>query len=141
MTPADQPLSSRDPYRWQHGVEIFRLSLLTFRITKCFELPPVTGNKSVTFHSSFHFFKEPSQLQPLGRTCHKPPLVPKTSSLLFTPDSSLKVRLVGLGRLELPTPRLSSVCSNQLSYRPNKQKPKIYLRAAIPPPGQCCEPG
>jgi hypothetical protein len=27
-------------------------------------------------------------------------------------------RLVGLGRLELPTPRLSSVCSNQLSYRP-----------------------
>ena len=27
-------------------------------------------------------------------------------------------RMVGLGRLELPTPRLSSVCSNQLSYRP-----------------------
>ena len=27
-------------------------------------------------------------------------------------------RLVGLGRFELPTPRLSSVCSNQLSYRP-----------------------
>ena len=26
--------------------------------------------------------------------------------------------LVGLGRLELPTPRLSSVCSNQLSYKP-----------------------
>jgi hypothetical protein len=29
-----------------------------------------------------------------------------------------KKRMVGLGRLELPTPRLSSVCSNQLSYRP-----------------------
>ena len=28
------------------------------------------------------------------------------------------VLAVGLGRLELPTPRLSSVCSNQLSYRP-----------------------
>ena len=27
--------------------------------------------------------------------------------------------MVGLGRLELPTPRLSSVCSNQLSYRPD----------------------
>ena len=27
-------------------------------------------------------------------------------------------RGVGQGRLELPTPRLSSVCSNQLSYRP-----------------------
>ena len=26
--------------------------------------------------------------------------------------------MVGLGRLELPTPRLSSACSNQLSYRP-----------------------
>src|SRR5438128_3970532 len=26
--------------------------------------------------------------------------------------------VVGLGRFELPTPRLSSVCSNQLSYRP-----------------------
>ena len=26
---------------------------------------------------------------------------------------------MGLGRFELPTPRLSSVCSNQLSYRPN----------------------
>jgi hypothetical protein len=28
------------------------------------------------------------------------------------------VGLVGLGGLEPPTPRLSSVCSNQLSYRP-----------------------
>ena len=27
--------------------------------------------------------------------------------------------MVGLTRLELVTPRLSSVCSNQLSYRPN----------------------
>ena len=26
--------------------------------------------------------------------------------------------MVGLGGLEPPTPRLSSVCSNQLSYRP-----------------------
>src|ERR671925_1884658 len=34
--------------------------------------------------------------------------------------SSLKrpVGVVGLGGLEPPTPRLSSVCSNQLSYRP-----------------------
>src|SRR5689334_595951 len=28
-------------------------------------------------------------------------------------------RVVGPGRLELPTPRLSSVCSNQLSYGPS----------------------
>ena len=29
--------------------------------------------------------------------------------------------LVGLGGLEPPTPRLSSVCSNQLSYRPGRR--------------------
>ena len=29
-------------------------------------------------------------------------------------------RLVGLTRFELVTPRLSSVCSNQLSYRPKR---------------------
>ena len=33
----------------------------------------------------------------------------------------LKGSLVGLGRLELPTSRLSGVCSNQLSYRPLKR--------------------
>src|SRR6516162_4010417 len=31
-----------------------------------------------------------------------------------------KAGLVGLGRFELPTSRLSSARSNQLSYRPNK---------------------
>ena len=30
---------------------------------------------------------------------------------------------MGLGRLELPTPRLSSVCSNQLSYKPGVKQP------------------
>ena len=33
-------------------------------------------------------------------------------------------RLVGLTRFELVTPRLSSVCSNQLSYRPVKRVSK-----------------
>ena len=32
--------------------------------------------------------------------------------------TELAFGVVGQGRLELPTPRLSSVCSNQLSYRP-----------------------
>nr|ADI23447.1 hypothetical protein [uncultured nuHF1 cluster bacterium HF0770_35I22] len=31
--------------------------------------------------------------------------------------------VVGLGRLELPTSRLSGVCSNQLSYRPYSREP------------------
>ena len=36
--------------------------------------------------------------------------------------------MVGPGRLELPTPRLSSVCSNQLSYGPNL---KIRVRGFV----------
>ena len=36
-------------------------------------------------------------------------------------------RLVGLSRFELLTPRLSSVCSNQLSYRPS-----AFLVGALP---------
>ena len=36
---------------------------------------------------------------------------------VYTPTPRL---VVGLTRLELVTPRLSSVCSNQLSYRPGK---------------------
>ena len=35
------------------------------------------------------------------------------------PQAGLLRELVGLRRLELLTPRLSSVCSNQLSYRPS----------------------
>ena len=37
------------------------------------------------------------------------------------------VDLVGLTRLELVTPRLSSVCSNQLSYRPSDTSMKNNL--------------
>lgn len=44
------------------------------------------------------------------------------SQLSYTPF----ILLVGLGGLEPPTPRLSSVCSNQLSYRPQIE-PKHHL--------------
>ncbi len=48
--------------------------------------------------------------------------IPNLSSIpnpeLRTPDSGTK-RVVGLGRVELPTSRLSGVRSNQLSYRPD----------------------
>ena len=40
------------------------------------------------------------------------------STLIRYSKSHLLVQMVGPGRLELPTPRLSSVCSNQLSYGP-----------------------
>jgi hypothetical protein len=39
---------------------------------------------------------------------------PRSAKLSYTPIS----QVVGLGRLELPTSRLSGVRSNQLSYRP-----------------------
>ena len=38
--------------------------------------------------------------------------------LSYAPRSPFMWCLVGLGGLEPPTPRLSSVCSNQLSYKP-----------------------
>ena len=51
-------------------------------------------------------------------------LRPRGSGLLYiaTRDSDRKARVVGLERLELSTPRLSSVCSNQLSYRPGLEQ-------------------
>jgi hypothetical protein len=39
-------------------------------------------------------------------------------------------QMVGLGRLELPTSRLSSARSNQLSYKPQTLiLPRVYFRA------------
>ena len=40
-----------------------------------------------------------------------------------SPGSLRERRLVGLGRLELPTSRLSSARSNQLSYKPLTTSP------------------
>ena len=40
-------------------------------------------------------------------------------------------RLVGLSRFELLTPRLSSVCSNQLSYRPLQHNATRALRQTL----------
>ena len=39
--------------------------------------------------------------------------------------------MVGLGRFELPTSRLSGVRSNQLSYRPNCADPQFQTQASI----------
>ena len=48
--------------------------------------------------------------------------------------------VVGLGRVELPTSRLSGVRSNQLSYRPANQKEETALTAAFPDPaGPGCQ--
>jgi hypothetical protein len=45
--------------------------------------------------------------------------------------------MVGLDRFELSTPRLSSVCSNQLSYRPSEtmgRKRVVRIRKNLPVP-------
>jgi hypothetical protein len=39
--------------------------------------------------------------------------------------------MVGQGRFELPTPRLSSVCSNQLSYWPRSERQEIVIHPQI----------
>ena len=49
--------------------------------------------------------------------------------------SGPNLNLVGLGRLELPTSRLSSARSNQLSYKPGTQG----LTPAPKPSAQCCD--
>ena len=43
---------------------------------------------------------------------------PALSQLSYSPDVSCRRRLVGQGRVELPTSRLSGVRSNHLSYWP-----------------------
>ena len=49
----------------------------------------------------------------------KPALSQLSYSPKKTPNHPVELRrVVGLGRFELPTSRLSVVCSNQLSYRP-----------------------
>ena len=47
---------------------------------------------------------------------------PALSQLSYIPGNQEKSTLVGLGRFELPTSRLSGVRSNQLSYRPPNPK-------------------
>jgi hypothetical protein len=59
-----------------------------------------------------------------------------TTTLLESGRLAAAVGLVGLTRFELVTPRLSSVCSNQLSYRPDfasgfvGASPRAVLRLA-----------
>src|SRR5947207_10667420 len=52
---------------------------------------------------------------------------PSLSSWLANRSSRRERRLVGLSRFELLTPRLSSVCSNQLSYTPDFKEPLPIL--------------
>src|ERR1700722_8987223 len=42
----------------------------------------------------------------------------KTNAVRWMRDGLRSIKVVGLGRLELPTSRLSSARSNQLSYKP-----------------------
>jgi hypothetical protein len=45
------------------------------------------------------------------------------------PSSKGPTKMVGLGRLELPTSRLSSARSNQLSYKPKSRGSRIVSRS------------
>ena len=72
--------------------------------------------KDLTAHNRITFIKQSSSnLFGASRDRTDDPLLAKQmlSQLSYGPFLPL-----GLGGLEPPTPRLSSVCSNQLSYRP-----------------------
>ena len=68
------------------------------------------------FKSESHLISSYSVVKDLSSRFLNPDPRGKTSELNLLWSHHFFV--VGLGRLELPTPRLSSVCSNQLSYRP-----------------------
>ena len=58
------------------------------------------------------------------------------SQLSYGPEKEgSHAKMVGLGRLELPTSRLSSARSNQLSYKPNYCPTRHTLSDAAPSPG------
>ena len=71
----------------------------------------------------------PTELWPLPRS---------RARLGACPTCSPEGSMVGPGRLELPTSRLSGVCSNQLSYRPLKRH--IQARTKVPQPRYAIAP-
>jgi hypothetical protein len=79
--------------------------------------------------------RSPAELRPLTGTLssrHEPG--PKVS------DPRTKARM-GQGGLEPPTPRLSSVCSNQLSYWPKPEHPSCKPRHLAAPLREGCAAG
>ena len=68
----------------------------------------------------------PAELWP-----HQTPLLTPDHLTTTAPRRHNLIKMVGLGRLELPTSRLSGVRSNHLSYRPNSQTP--WSRVASKP--------
>jgi hypothetical protein len=74
------------------------------------------GRNSVSrSHHALFTLQPPTPLLVRAVRGAHPPGLPTEAQPLRTDTTQ---RLVGLSRFELLTPRLSSVCSNQLSYRP-----------------------
>src|SRR6266851_5360974 len=85
-----------------------------FRLALGSKMKPKTGGANRDRTGDLLLAKQAlSQLSygPKDRPCFRCLLRKRGLSLILG-------QLVGLGGLEPPTPRLSSVCSNQLSYRP-----------------------
>ena len=64
-----------------------------------------------------------------GKDAEGPTTVSRRAKHFAIPNS---LNVVGLTRFELVTPRLSSVCSNQLSYRPD------FAEASSGEPSELC---
>jgi hypothetical protein len=70
----------------------------------------------------------PAELWPLSQNSHPARLLAKADC---QPKLAERTKVVGLGRFELPTSRLSSARSNQLSYKPGSDdRPELY-RASV----------
>ena len=68
-------------------------------------------------HALYQLSYGPKKEKPPGGSCRS-----------TCPPKDPRKKVVGPGRLELPTSRLSGVCSNQLSYRPLKRQVPDQVR-------------
>ena len=94
--------------------------ILFNKLTSLLTYPGLSNHFFFTFsmNSSYPIIPNHPKLGGGERTRTDDPLLAKQVlyHLSYTPSFSPK--MVGRGGLEPPTPRLSSVCSNQLSYQP-----------------------
>jgi hypothetical protein len=71
-------------------------------------------------HALYQLSYGPNKEKPPGGSCRS-----------TCPPKDPRKKVVGPGRLELPTSRLSGVCSNRLSYRPLKRRVPARPEQAI----------
>ena len=85
-----------------------------------------TDDLMLAKHALYQLSYGPKKEKPPGGSCRS-----------TCPPKDPRRKVVGPGRLELPTSRLSGVCSNRLSYRPLKRRVPASPGQAIAPQPVC----